>query len=100
MDLDVSHDRSRSRFVVELGDGEEAYLAYREREDGRLDYAHTYVPEAHRGKGVAEELVVTALEHAREDGRRIIPSCPYVRHVIEERHPDYGVLVAAENGSP
>lgn len=53
MDRDVSHDRSRSRFFVELGDGEEAYLAYREREDGRLYYAHTYVPEEHRGKGIA-----------------------------------------------
>lgn len=99
MSVDVRLDEDRSRFVVELGDGSEAYLAYREREDGSLDYESTFVPREHRGRGIAEELVVHALERAREAGRTIVPSCPYVRHVVEDEHPEFGSLVAGEGGS-
>lgn len=91
---DVRHDEEGSRFVVDLGDDDEAYLDYRVREDGVLDYASTFVPEDHRGRGVAEELVVTALDWARERERRVVPSCPYVRHVVEDVHPRFGSLLA------
>lgn len=94
--IDVTHDEERSRFVVDLGDGEEAYLDYEEREDGVLEYASTFVPEEHRGRGVAEELVVTALEWARETERRIVPSCPYVSHVVEDVHPRFRSLLARD----
>lgn len=100
MEIEVEHDTDRERFVVALGDGSEAYLEYRTREDGSLDYSGTFVPEAHRGRGIAEQLVVHALEHAREAGRRIVPSCPYVRHVVEEEHPEYGSLVTDGDPSP
>lgn len=100
MAVDVTHDAERSRFVVHLGDGEEAYLAYREGDDGHLDYTHTFVPESHRGRGIAEEVVVEALEHAREAGRKIVPSCPYVRHIVEEAHPRFGSLVAPPDDPP
>lgn len=96
MAIEVTHDEERSRFVVDLGDGDEAYLDYEERENGVLDYASTFVPESHRGKGIAEELVVTALEWAREAGREIVPSCPYVSHVVEDVHPRFESLLAPD----
>lgn len=99
MQTDVIHHRNSSRFVVELDDGDEAYLDYREREDGVLDYVHTFVPESHRGGGIAGQIVLEALEHARRQGRRIKPSCPFVRHVIEDEHPEYRTLVAYDPAS-
>lgn len=96
MAIDVTHDEDRSRFVVDLGDGGEAYLDYEEREDGVLDYASTFVPEEHRGRGIAEQLVVTALDWARETGRQIVPSCPYVNHVVQDVHPRFQSLLAPD----
>lgn len=100
MDPDVRHDEEGSRFVVDLDDEAEAYLSYEEVDDRTLDYTHTFVPERHRGQGIAEELVLDALEYAREAGRMIIPSCPYVRHIVEDEYPEYGSLVVRNgNGS-
>lgn len=96
MEIDVTHEEERGRFVVDLDDGEEAYLDYEVRADGTLDYAHTFVPKSHRGSGVAERMVLEALEHAREKGRKITPSCPYVRHIVEDEHPEYASLLARE----
>lgn len=98
MAVEVTHDQEGRRFAVELDDGEEAYLAYRELDDGRLDFVSTFVPESARGRGLAERIVVRALEHARESGRRIVPTCPYVRHVVRERRPEYRDLVEEEGG--
>lgn len=92
MELDILHDARRQRFVVDL-DGDEGYLSYREREDGLLDYTHTYVPPEHRGRCVGEEIVLHALEHARDEGVRVIPNCPFVSHVPEE-HPEYREIVS------
>jgi predicted GNAT family acetyltransferase len=96
MAADVTHQEDRGRFVVELDDGEEAYLDYQERDDGTLDYAHTFVPESHRGEGLAGRIVLEALAYARDRGLQIVPSCPYVRHMVEEKHPEYLGLVAPD----
>lgn len=91
--MDVRHEADRKRFVVPL-DGGEAYLSYREKGDDRLDFTRTFVPHEHRQQGIGEALVVEGLEHAREQGKRVIPTCPFVQTVVDERRPDYGdVLV-------
>ena len=38
-------------------------------------------------------LATSALDYARREGMRIIPSCPYVKAYID-RHPEYEDLVA------
>ena len=39
-----------------------------------------------------EEMVERALEHARNEGYEVIPSCWYVKRWVE-RHPDYAGLL-------
>ena len=62
-------------------------LEYEPAGDGVLDFVHTYVPDALRHRQVGTQLVLHALEHARARGLKVIPSCWFVRAVIE-RHPD------------
>lgn len=86
--MDVRHDPDRKRFVVGL-DGGDAYLSYREAGDDSLDFTSTFVPPDHREQGIGEALVIEGLEYAREEGKRVIPSCPFVRSVVDDRRPEY-----------
>jgi predicted GNAT family acetyltransferase len=57
-----------------------------------LNLNYTYVPNSLRGKGIAAKLVEAALEYARLNGIKIIPSCSYV-DVYLQRHPEYEDLL-------
>ncbi len=92
--IDVAHRERANRFVVRLG-SKLAYLSYDRVRDGVLDYAHVYVPEDHRGQGIAAELARTAFEYARSEGIAVIPSCPYLTTYLK-RHPEYEELAIEE----
>ena len=94
MKVQIVHDESRQRFVAALPDGSEAELQY--RQDGKtLDFFHTYVPEAFRTEGIAEQVVLAGFEYAKREGLRVIPSCPYVSRGFLRRHPEFQPLVAS-----
>lgn len=94
MDLEIRHDRDRQRFVAPLN-GKEATLRYSEAGERRLDYRSTFVPEEHRHKGIGERIVIEALDWARDNGYEVIPTCPFVKRVLDE-HPEYGDLLAGD----
>lgn len=80
------HDnRAASRFELTV-DGLTAFLVY-ERNPDTLVLIHTEVPDRLRGHHLGEQLVVAALEAARQEGRRVVAVCPFVRAYLR-RHPD------------
>ncbi len=91
MELEIVHDESINRFVVEMN-GMEAYVEYR-REPGKIDLYRTYVPKPLGGRGIAGQLVAFALSYAEEQGLEVIPGCSYVRSYIEKHR------VAGEEGA-
>ncbi len=93
MSIEVVHDESRARFVAVLK-GEEAVVEYRMPDENTLDLHRTFVPDVARGRGVAGLLVRAALDHARSEGYRVIPTCPYVARFLE-KHPEYADLAEA-----
>lgn len=90
--MKIRHEPEKQRFVADL-DGDEAVLEYAVRDDGGLDYRHTFTPPPLRGQGIARDVVLFGLEHARENGLKIIPTCPYVAKIVRE-NPEYADLVA------
>jgi predicted GNAT family acetyltransferase len=87
---EVRNNPEEARFEAEVG-GRRALLTY-ERADGEIRMLHTEVPGEHQGRGVGSHLVRAALEHARAEGLRVVPLCPFVRAYLE-RHPEYVPLV-------
>jgi len=87
----VEHDTAMSRFVVRVPEGV-ATLRYSMPSLRLMDIQSTFVPSAARGRGVGAALVERALEHARNEGYEVIPSCWYVKRWVE-RHPDYAGLL-------
>lgn len=92
MTAHVRDNAAAHRYELDV-DGHVAFVAYRDTDAGDRMFAHTEVPQPLEGQGIGGRLVKGALEAARAEGRRIIPSCPFVRAYID-RHPEYEDLVA------
>lgn len=90
-DVKVRHEPPAKRFAVRL-DNKIAYLSYEERGNNVLDYAHTYVPDEYRKRGIASAITRYALDWAREKGYSIIPSCSFVEDYINN-NPEYRDIV-------
>lgn len=89
----VARNDEKERFEITV-DGATAILAYEEKDRGEiLDLVSTQVPEELQGAGVGSRLVRESLDWARDNGRRVKPTCPFVEAYIE-RHPEYRDLVA------
>lgn len=72
----IQHQPQQQRFCLHL-DGEEAVLDY-QLKGSQINFTHTYVPDALRGRGIAEQLVRAGLTWAREQQYQIEASCWYV----------------------
>ena len=90
-DFTVRRNPAASRYEADI-DGHLAVAEYR-LEGDRVVFTHTFVPPELRGRGVAEKLVRTALEEARQEGRRVVPQCSYVALFIR-RNPEFRSLTA------
>jgi uncharacterized protein len=89
---DVMHNAAASQFEARTEHGI-AVLKYAVRGDV-LDLAHTTVPREAEGQGVGAALAKAALDHARRDHLKVIPSCPFVASYLK-RHQEYADLVAS-----
>jgi len=91
----IAHAPERSRYELEL-DGEIVGVADY-KQDGKVrSFTHTGVEPAHRGQGLAAELIDFALREAREAGLEVLPYCWYVRDHIAA-HPEYVELVPGKS---
>ena len=95
-DLEILRDNDArdGRWYATLDGGGEAEMTYRHWPDRVISIDHTFVPESHRGQGIAEALMKAAIATAREEGLRIRPLCSYA--VLQfRRHKEWSDLLAA-----
>ncbi len=83
---------SGGRWVIVV-DGHEAEMTYSRASDELIIIDHTEVPDALRGRGVGQALVLRAVEDARREGFRIIPLCPFARAQFA-RHAEWGDVLS------
>lgn len=89
----VADNPSTHRFEITV-DGEVAGFAEYERRDEVVEFTHTVIDDAYEGQGLGSTLVRAALDGARDDGLKVIATCPFVASYIQ-RHDEYADLVAA-----
>jgi predicted GNAT family acetyltransferase len=92
--IDVVDVPERSRFEVLIVGETAGFTEYRRR-PGVIAFVHTEIDPRFEGRGLASQLVATALSTARSDGLSVLPFCPFVRGYIA-RHPEYADLVPAD----
>lgn len=91
MTLTVENQPDRGRYAL-LKDGEVIGVAEYDLRDDAIVFTHTEIEEAKRERGMASDLVQTALDDVRDNtSLRVVASCPYVRRWLGD-HPDYQEL--------
>lgn len=74
----VEHNSAAHRFEIELGDDQYAYVRYRYlKNQSAVDLFSTYVPDSHRGQGLAGLVVDAAFAWAESEKLEILTSCWY-----------------------
>ncbi len=87
----VIDDRDHNRFEL-TENGFTAFAEYR-RKGNVVVIPHVEAPEALRGTGAAGRLMEGVIAHARAEGFKIVPSCPYADAWFK-RHPAEADLLA------
>ena len=81
---------SKRRYLIRSPEGE-AELTLSVLSPTRVIADHTYVPDALRGQGLADQLLDALLDDARAQGFTIIPLCRFVASQAQ-RHPEWAEL--------
>ena len=81
MDIEVKLDKENERFVAEV-EGNKAYLSYNVFDD-KIDLSYAFTPPELRGNGIAKIVVEYAFNYAKENNLKVIPTCSYVRALVE-----------------
>lgn len=87
---DVVDNPAAHRLEIHDG-GHIAFLTYRMKGDA-IEYLHSETPPELQGHGYATTLAKFALDREKASGRKVIPTCPFVRAYIK-RHPEYASVV-------
>lgn len=59
---------------------------------GLMIIEHTEVDDAYNGKGIGKQLVMKAVEFAREQNIKILPLCPFAKGVFDRVPEIHDVL--------
>src|SRR4051812_6132023 len=73
----VVDNRAAKRFEL-VTDGLVSVLTYKRTPDS-IELIHTEVPPALRGRHLGDALAKTAIDTARAEGLRVVPTCPFVK---------------------
>ena len=79
----IHHDAAGHRFTSGPAD-QPAELVYTLPAPGVIDFVHTFVPEAERGQGVADELAQAGLAYARQQHLRVRTSCEFMQGYVQK----------------
>jgi uncharacterized protein len=90
-DPTVLQDTERHRYAISV-DGEQAGFTAYEPHGDLIAFMHTEIDPRFEGQGLGSRLIGQALDDVREQGRSVLPFCPFVRSFIAS-HGEYTDLV-------
>ena len=91
--MPVQHDSENQEFTI-TQNGHDGELAYARPAEGVIDFTHTFVDEALRGQGVADELARAALAFARDNKLKVKTSCTFMKGFVKRHHDEYADMLA------
>jgi uncharacterized protein len=84
MDIKQIEHGSKGGFVIEQDNERLAEMTYSKAGDKLIIIDHTEVSDKLRGTGAGKQLVMKAVEYARNNHIKILPLCPFARSVFDK----------------
>ncbi|MEG0255603.1 MAG: GNAT family N-acetyltransferase [Vagococcus sp.] len=82
-----------NRFVVFEDSGQEiGEMTWSNAGETMIIIDHTYVDDAHRGRGIAEKLVALGVDYARKNNKKVMPLCPFAKKEFDQKKEYQDVL--------
>jgi uncharacterized protein len=75
---------SKGGFVIEQDNERVAEMTYSKAGDKLIIIDHTEVSDKLRGTGAGKQLMMKAVEYARNNHIKILPLCPFARSVFDK----------------
>ena len=91
--MSIQHHANNQKFTT-TREGHTAELAYTYPSEGIVDFTHTFVDEALRGQGIADELAHAALAFAQEKHLKVKTSCAFMASFVKRHHAEYADILA------
>lgn len=84
--MEIQHiiSQTKGHFKALDGNTEAGRMTYSRAGADKLIIDHTEVNPAFKGQRVGNQLVMAAVNFARENGIKIIPLCPFAKSVFEK----------------
>jgi uncharacterized protein len=84
--MEIQHiiRQSKGSFNAMDSDTEAGSMTYSRAGSDKMIIDHTEVDPAYKGQRVGNQLVMAAVDYARENGIRIIPLCPFAKSVFDK----------------
>lgn len=84
--MDIINNKTEQKFSTSTSGGE-AFISYRRGPQNSYDLNFVFVPPEARGQNIADQLVRKALQQAKDEKVKVIPTCSYVSTWFD-RHPE------------
>ncbi len=84
MEIKQEDNGQKGKFFIEVDSKSVAEMTYVWAGTDRIIIDHTQVDEVLKGKGAGKQMVVKAVEFAREKGISIVPLCPFAKSVFDK----------------
>lgn len=92
LETTVARDDVKHRYEVRVGDVLAGFTMFRIDAQGRLNFPHTEIDPAYRGRGLAQAVVAEAMTDAARRGETVVPHCPVVTAYLQ-KHEVPGLTV-------
>lgn len=92
--MDIKHESrdTKGAFFIESDGKRLAEMTYSKWGEQKFIIDHTEVSKTLRGKGAGKQLLMKAVHHARENGMKILPLCPFAKSVFDKVEEIHDVL--------
>ena len=92
IDVKQNNDEKHGSFEAIIDGNRAGLMTYTWAGEDRFIIDHTEVEEAYNGKGVGKEMLIKAVEFARENKKKIIPLCPFAKATFQKNEDLQDVL--------
>ncbi|WP_273567861.1 GNAT family N-acetyltransferase [Maribacter halichondriae] len=84
MQIKQEDDGKHGQFYIEVDGDRLAQMTYTWAGPNKFIIEHTEVDDALRGKSAGKQMVMKAVAFARDQGKKILPLCPFANSVFKK----------------